>query len=134
MRSKLVQLGRRLEEIDAMLSAPDAANDMNRFRDLSRERSELEPVVAKMKQYETAEADIEVAQEMLDDPEMKDFAAEEIAQGKELLEALEKERNLRRPQPITPANHKKITLKNPVLNHSVVSQSRLKTMIRTKNM
>ena len=54
MRSKLVQLGRRLEEIDAMLSAPDAANDMNRFRDLSRERSELEPVVAKMKQYETA--------------------------------------------------------------------------------
>ena len=32
MRSKLVQLGRRLEEIDAMLSAPDAANDMNRFR------------------------------------------------------------------------------------------------------
>ena len=44
MRSKLVQLGRRLEEIDAMLSAPDAANDMNRFRDLSRERSELEPV------------------------------------------------------------------------------------------
>lgn len=91
MRSKLVQLGRRLEEIDAMLSAPDAANDMNRFRDLSRERSELEPVVAKMKQYETAEADIEAAQEMLDDPEMKDFAAEEIAQGKELLEALEKE-------------------------------------------
>ena len=91
MRSKLVQLGRRLEEIDAMLSAPDAANDMNRFRDLSRERSELEPVFAKMKQYETAEADIEAAQEMLDDPEMKDFAAEEIAQGKELLEALEKE-------------------------------------------
>jgi peptide chain release factor 1 len=91
MRSKLVQLGRRLEEIDAMLSAPDAANDMNRFRDLSRERSELEPVVAKMKQYETAEADIEAAQEMLDDPEMKDFAAEEIAQGKELLEAMEKE-------------------------------------------
>ncbi|MBO7173780.1 MAG: peptide chain release factor 1 [Burkholderiaceae bacterium] len=91
MRSKLVQLGRRLEEIDAMLSAPDAANDMNRFRDLSRERSELEPVVAKMKQYETAEADIEAAQEMLDDPDMKDFAEEEIAQGKVQLEALEKE-------------------------------------------
>ena len=74
MRSKLNQLGRRLEEIDAMLAAPDAANDMNRFRDLSRERAEIEPVVGKMKDYESTEADIEAAREMLGDADMQDFA------------------------------------------------------------
>lgn len=91
MRSKLTQLGRRLEEIDAMLAAPDAANDMNRFRDLSRERSELEPVVLKMKEYEATEADIEAAGEMLSDPDMKDFAQEEIDAGRDRLQALEEE-------------------------------------------
>ena len=91
MRSKLNQLGRRLEEIDAMLAAPDAANDMNRFRDLSRERAEIEPVVGKMKDYESTEADIEAAQEMLGDADMQDFAQEEIDKGKQHLEDLEKE-------------------------------------------
>ena len=91
MRSKLNQLGRRLEEIDAMLAAPDAANDMNRFRDLSRERAEIEPVVGKMKDYESTEADIEAAREMLGDADMQDFAQEEIDKGKQHLEDLEKE-------------------------------------------
>ena len=53
MRSKLKQIARRLEEIDAMLASPDVTNDMNRFRDLSRERAEIEPVVMKLKEYES---------------------------------------------------------------------------------
>ena len=57
MRSKLKQIARRLEEIDAMLASPDVTNDMNRFRDLSRERAEIEPVVLKLKEYESTEAD-----------------------------------------------------------------------------
>lgn len=89
MRAKLSRLGRRLEEIDAMLAAPDAANDMNRFRDLSRERAEIEPVVLKMKEYETTESDIETATEMLDDPDMAEFAQAEIDSGKEHLQTLE---------------------------------------------
>lgn len=64
MRSKLVGLCRRLEEIDAMLAAPDAADDMNRFRALSQERAEIEPVTVKMHAYEQTEGDIEAAQEM----------------------------------------------------------------------
>ena len=91
MRSKLQQIARRLEEIDAMLASPDATNDMNRFRDLSRERSEIEPVVQKLKEYESTEGDIEAAQEMLQDPESADFAQEEIDNGKERLENLEKD-------------------------------------------
>ena len=91
MRSKLKQIARRLEEIDAMLASPEATNDMNRFRDLSRERAEIEPVVMKLKEYESTEGDIEAAQEMLQDPESADFAQEEIDNGKERLAALEKD-------------------------------------------
>ena len=52
MRAKLSSLGRRLEEIDAMLSSPEVGSDMNKFRDLSRERAEIEPVVQKVREYE----------------------------------------------------------------------------------
>ena len=34
IRAKLLGLCRRLEELDAMLAAPDAADDMKRFTDL----------------------------------------------------------------------------------------------------
>ena len=40
MRSKLKQIARRLEEIDAMLASPDVTSDMNRFRDLSRVKTQ----------------------------------------------------------------------------------------------
>lgn len=84
-------LCRRLEEIDAMLAAPDIANDMNRFRDLSRERAEIEPLTQHMREYEGVEADIEAAQELSSDPAMADYATDEIKNGKKRLEELEKE-------------------------------------------
>ena len=65
IRAKLMGLCRRLEELDAMLAAPDAADDMNRFRDLSRERAEIEPVTVKMREYTRTENDIAEAELML---------------------------------------------------------------------
>lgn len=91
MRSKLKSLCLRLEEIDAMLASPEVGNDMNRFRDLSRERAEIEPVTQKIKAYESTEADIEAAKEMLSDKDSADFAQEEIKSGQAKLEELEKE-------------------------------------------
>lgn len=94
MRSRLKGLCLRLEEIDAMLAAPDAADDLNRFRSLSQERAEIEPVAMKMKAYEKAEGDIEAAEEMLSDKDMAEFAQEEIQAGKATLEQLEKDLEL----------------------------------------
>lgn len=92
MRSKLLGLCRRLEEIDAMLAAPDAADDMNRFRALSQERAEIEPVTVKMKAYEKAENDIVAAEEMAkEDPSFAEFAQDEIKSGRATLEQLEKD-------------------------------------------
>lgn len=89
MRAKLMSLCRRLEEIDAMLAAPEIAGDVNRFRDLSRERAEIEPVTIMMKAYSKAEEDIEAAEEMRADPSMEEYAMEEIKAGKAILAKLE---------------------------------------------
>jgi len=89
MRSRLEQLARRLIEIDAMLAEPEIAGDMDRFRKLSRERSELEPVVTAFQAYTAAEADVAAAQEMMSDPELKEMAEDEYRLGKGTVERLE---------------------------------------------
>ena len=91
MRSKLAQMARRLEEIDTTLQDPNVTSDMNKFRALSKERAEIEPVVLKTKEFETAEEDLKTAEEMLKDPEMAEFAAEEIKAAKETLEKAEQD-------------------------------------------
>jgi len=78
MKSRLEQLARRLEEIDAMLAQPEIANDMKQYRQLSRERSELDPVVAAFGEFVQAEEELLQARELLSDPDMKAMASEEI--------------------------------------------------------
>ena len=91
MRGRLEQLARRLIEIDALLAEPDIASDMDRFRKLSRERSEIEPVVMQFQQYEATEGDIQAAKEMQSDPDMREMAEDELKIGRERLEVLEDE-------------------------------------------
>ncbi|WP_233234279.1 peptide chain release factor 1 [Bordetella sp. LUAb4] len=88
MRDRLEQLSRRLIELDALLAEPDAASDMDRFRKLSRERAEIEPVVQGFAVYTRAEDDLATAQELLADPEMKAMAEEEIKSAKGRIEEL----------------------------------------------
>ncbi|MDP3136864.1 MAG: PCRF domain-containing protein, partial [Burkholderiaceae bacterium] len=89
IRQKLDLLVDRLDEIDRMLSAPGVANDMDQFRKLSRERSELEPVVIQFNAFRQAEKDNVQAEAMRTDPEMREFAEEEIAATKARLPELE---------------------------------------------
>lgn len=88
MRNRLERLSHRLIEIDAMLAEPEIAGDMNRFRKMSRERAELEPVVEVFAAYTATEGDIQAAQEMMGDPEMKAMAEDEFKLGKARLEQL----------------------------------------------
>lgn len=88
IRNRLEQLARRLVEVDALLAEPEIANDMNRYRKMSRERSDLEPVVTAFAAYTGTEDDIQAAQDMMSDPEMRDMAEEEFKLGKERLEQL----------------------------------------------
>ena len=89
IREKLDQLSERLVDIDRLLSAEAAVHDMEQFRKLSRERAELEPVVARYAEFRQAELDIREAEAMLADPEMREFAEEEMASARARLPALE---------------------------------------------
>ncbi len=89
--AKLDQARQRLGDINALLSSEGATRDMEQFRRLSREHAELEPVVELFNKYRDAEQDVAEAQELLADPEMRNYAESEIKTGRERLVALESE-------------------------------------------
>jgi peptide chain release factor 1 len=91
MLAKLDQLANRLVELDELLMSQDATANMDNYRKLTREHAELSPLVALYRQYQGALGDIAAAQELLGDPEMKEFAQEEIDSAKERLAGLELE-------------------------------------------
>jgi peptide chain release factor 1 len=93
IKTKLEQLSMRLEEVGAMLSDPAVCADQNKFRELSIEYAQLNPVNEQFEQYLSAQADIESAKAMLleDDDEMRAMAKEEIAEAKETLARLDLE-------------------------------------------
>jgi peptide chain release factor 1 len=88
LRTKLETLTHRLAELDAVLSSPDAVRDLDRYRALNRERAEVEPVVARFREYELAEGDVAAVDEMARDPKMRAFAEEERAEATAKVAAL----------------------------------------------
>jgi peptide chain release factor 1 len=89
MLAKLDQLANRLVELDELLTHEGATANMDNYRKMTREHAELSPLVALYRQYQDANGDIDAAQEMLADPDMKDFAQEEIESAKARLAALD---------------------------------------------
>ena len=89
IRQKLDLLVDRLDEIDRLLSSPDAAGDMTQFTRLSRERAEVEPVTVRYNAFRQAENDLAEAEAMRGDPDLREFAEEEVAAAKARLPELE---------------------------------------------
>jgi len=79
VRDTLLRQRARLHELDALLSAPDVVDNMERFKTLSREHADASSVVEVFNRYLQREADLAAANELLTDPEMADMAREEIA-------------------------------------------------------
>ncbi|MET0355619.1 MAG: peptide chain release factor 1 [Cellvibrio sp.] len=77
---KLDRLKERYEEVSALLSEADVINNQNKFRELSKEYSELEPVVIGYKKYQQLLDDIEEAKNLIasGDADMKEMAEEEL--------------------------------------------------------
>jgi len=88
---RLEQLVSRFEEVTALLSDPEVINDNHRFRDLSREYAQLEPVVATLRDFRATEAGIASARAMTgeDDAELRAMAEDELTVLTARHEALE---------------------------------------------
>ena len=89
MLAKLEHLSERLTEIDELLMQPEVVSDQENYRRLNREHAELAPVVALYKDFSQVQQDVETAREMLSDPEMKEFAQQEINEAEEKLTGIE---------------------------------------------
>ena len=89
IRSKLVKLCSRLEEVNILLTAEDVTSDMEKYKQLSKEHSELTPISATYSSFVASEKNIEAATELLDDVEMKELAEEELKISRETLHDLE---------------------------------------------
>ena len=90
IRLKLENLQERYVEVGALLSDADVIADQNRFRELSREYAELEPVVQCFAQYQQVIDDIEEAKQLLNDsdPDMREMGQEELKSAEEKYETL----------------------------------------------
>lgn len=88
--AKLDNISERYEEIAALLSDPDVISDQNKFRDLSKEYAELEPVVKCFADYKQVDSDIEEANLLLQDgdADMREMAQEELAEAESRKEVL----------------------------------------------
>jgi peptide chain release factor 1 len=89
MLARLDQLANRLEEISSLLMQEGVTDNMDHYRKLNREHAELGPLVALYQEYTQAANDVETAQGMLADPDMKEFAQEEIGTARARMEQLE---------------------------------------------
>ncbi|MDP1683745.1 peptide chain release factor 1 [Hydrogenophaga sp.] len=78
VRDTLLRQRARLHELDALLSAPDVVDNMERFKTLSREHADASTVVEVFNRYLQREADLAAARDMLGDADMADMAREEI--------------------------------------------------------
>src|SRR6202044_567387 len=74
LEKKLMLLADRYREISDSLSDPAIIRDQDRFRDLSREFSQLEPIVTCFRAYQDNQQAFASAQELLKDPELKTMA------------------------------------------------------------
>ena len=85
---KLTSLSERLVELDRLLAEPDVVSNMDNYRKITKEHAEISPVVALYNEFKTAENDIAAAVEMGKDPDMREFAEEEIKASKAAIEAI----------------------------------------------
>ncbi len=93
IRSKLENLTDRLEELNVLLADPGVIGDQDKYRDLSKEYAEIQPIVESFQKYRTNLEAIAAAKEMQrdDDPEMRALAEEDLIQAQIEDERLEKE-------------------------------------------
>ena len=91
LKEKLQPFIDRYNEITQQLSTPEIASDIKKMTALSKEQSDLEPIVKKAKEYiEIIEA-IEENKQMLSDPEFGELAKEELNELEPKVKELEEE-------------------------------------------
>lgn len=91
MLERLKIIEERYKFLDEELMKPEVYNDFKKMKELSKEKTSLESTVNVSKKYKQVLEDLEAAKEMIHDPEMAEFAKEEIEKLTNEKENLENE-------------------------------------------
>ena len=98
MFDRLEAVAHRFEEIGSLLQDPSIAGDNKRYRDLMKEYSSLEPLVAALGRYNAAKAACEEAAALLEEgglePDFKEMVQQELCENRQKLEPLAQELKL----------------------------------------
>ena len=94
MIERLQNIQTKYQELVEELTHEDVIQDYNKLRKLSKEKADLEDIVLKYQEFLKCDETILEAKGMLNDPDMRELAEEEIATATESKERLEKELQL----------------------------------------
>ena len=88
MLEKLAAVSNRFEELCARSEQPDFYNDPKKAAAILRERNDLEPIIEAYRAYRNAEQEMQDAEELMSDPEMKELCQETYTAAKKAKEEL----------------------------------------------
>ncbi len=80
LKEKLSPFIERYEEINRLLSSPEITSDIKKMTELSKEQSDIEPIVQKAKEYLGVLEAIEENKALIEDEELGELAKEELAE------------------------------------------------------
>ena len=88
MLEKLAAVENRYEEICARSEQPDFYADPKKAAAILRERNDLEPIIEAFRAYRAARQDMDDAQELMSDPEMRELCQQTYTEAKQKTEEL----------------------------------------------
>ncbi len=89
-RARLDELEKEFEDLERRMADPAVVADPAQYRQISKTWSSLQEVVATYREFKQAVRDVEEAEALLGDPDMRELAEEELDRQRPRLEELEK--------------------------------------------
>ena len=91
MIERLIAIEEKYNKLSSELSKPEVLSDIKKTLELSKEQASLKDAYDAYQKYKKIESDLEEAKEMTKDPELGEFAKEEISRLNKEKETLESE-------------------------------------------
>ncbi len=91
MFEKLEAVEKRYEELTKIISDPEVIANQTEWQKAMKEHASMEEIVLKFREYKKIKQSMEEAEELIQDPDMKELAEEEYYASKEKLPKLEEE-------------------------------------------
>lgn len=91
MFEKLIEIEKRFEEINKLLQDQEVISNTEKYIALTKEFSEISDIVEKFREYTKYKNQLNEAEELMKDPDMKELAQMDFEESKEVLPKIEEE-------------------------------------------